>query len=130
MSNCVFRGTGFNFNRIMANAAKCTIVECEELVELGDLKPERILLRGLNVNLIFKGEKFENRIEMLKFSHERTTESKGESGTSVRDVIAQRAALEFVPGMQCNLGIGMPTRALPHTQVVLVGNCSCRVTTE
>lgn len=114
MGNCVFKGTGFNFNRIMANAARCTIVECEELVEIGELEPEQIHLPGLNVNRIFKGEKFENRIEILKFSDEEKSGSTGRPGTSVRDIIAQRAALEFVPGMQCNLGVGMPTLAASY----------------
>ena len=110
MGNCVFKGTGFNFNRIMANAARCTIVECEELVEIGDLPPEGIHLPGLNVNRIFKGAKFENRIEILKFSDEEE-DSEDDAKPSIRDTIAQRAALEFEPGMQCNLGVGMPTLA-------------------
>lgn len=110
MGNCVFKGTGFNFNRIMANAANCTIVECEELVEVGEIKPEGVHLPGLNVNRIFKGAKFENRIEVLKLSDE-GEESKEGSKTNIRDTIAQRAALEFVTGMQCNLGVGMPTLA-------------------
>ena len=113
MGDYVFRSTGFAFNWIMADAAKC-IVECEELVEVGDLKPEQIRLPGLNVSRIFKGEKFENRVETMKFNDQEMSESKGEFGTSVRDAIAKRAALEFVPGMQFNLGVGMPTSAASY----------------
>lgn len=50
MGNCIFKGTGYNFNRIMANAARCTIIEAEEIVENGELKPEEIHLPALNVN--------------------------------------------------------------------------------
>ncbi len=95
----------------MANAARCTIVECEELVEAGELPAEGIHLPGLNVNRFFKGARFENRIEILKFSDDEEEGAKEHPKPGVRDTIAQRAALEFVSGMQCNLGVGMPTLA-------------------
>jgi len=38
--NLVYRGTARNFNPLMATAAKVTIAEVEELVELGELDPD------------------------------------------------------------------------------------------
>lgn len=106
MGNCIFRGTSFNYNRIMANAARITVVEAEEIVEAGQLSPESIHLPGLNVNRLFKGERY-GKIEVLK--NDEGDEKKGEP--SIRDVIAKRAAKEFVPGSSCNLGVGIPVLA-------------------
>ena len=61
--NLIFRKTARNFNPIMATAATTTIVEVEELVEVGELDPDQIHTPGIFVNRIFKGKKFEKRIE-------------------------------------------------------------------
>ena len=47
----------------MAGAAKITIAEVEELVEPGQLDPNEIHIPGIMVQRIFRGEKFEKRIE-------------------------------------------------------------------
>jgi 3-oxoacid CoA-transferase subunit A len=47
----------------MAGAAKITIAEVEELVPAGSLDPNQIHIPGIMVQRIFKGEKFEKRIE-------------------------------------------------------------------
>jgi len=61
--NLVFRHTAMNFNPLCAMAAKTTIAEVEELVDVGQLDPDQIHLPGVYVHRIFKGEKFEKRIE-------------------------------------------------------------------
>lgn len=61
--NLVFRATARNFNPLMAMAGKITIAEVEELVPAGDLDPDHIHLPGIYVHRIFKGEKYEKRIE-------------------------------------------------------------------
>ncbi|MEW6058105.1 MAG: CoA transferase subunit A [Bdellovibrionota bacterium] len=63
MGNLVFRKTSRNFNPMMATAAKVTIVEVEELVEVGDLEPDQIHTPGIYVKRIFQGVKYEKRIE-------------------------------------------------------------------
>jgi 3-oxoadipate CoA-transferase alpha subunit len=50
--NCVYQGTSRNFNPVMAGAAKVTIVEVDELVELGSLGPEVIVTPGIYVDRI------------------------------------------------------------------------------
>jgi 3-oxoacid CoA-transferase subunit A len=61
--NLIFRGTARNFNSCMAGAAKITIAEVEELVEVGTLDPNQIHIPGIFVQRIFQGQKYEKRIE-------------------------------------------------------------------
>jgi 3-oxoacid CoA-transferase/3-oxoacid CoA-transferase subunit A len=61
--NLVYRHTAMNFNPMMATAAKVTIAEVEEIVEVGSLDPDHIHTPGIFVHRIFEGEQFEKRIE-------------------------------------------------------------------
>jgi 3-oxoacid CoA-transferase subunit A len=61
--NLMFKATARNFNPMMAMAGKITIAEVEELVPAGELDPNQIHTPGIFVQRIFKGEKFEKRIE-------------------------------------------------------------------
>jgi 3-oxoacid CoA-transferase/3-oxoacid CoA-transferase subunit A len=61
--NLVYRHTAMNFNPMMAAAGKITIAEVEELVEVGTLDPDTTHTPGIFVQRIFKGEKYEKRIE-------------------------------------------------------------------
>ena len=61
--NLVYRGTARNFNPMMAAAGKVTIAEVEELVPVGELDPNQIHTPGIYVQRIFKGERYEKRIE-------------------------------------------------------------------
>jgi 3-oxoacid CoA-transferase subunit A len=63
--NLIYRETARNFNPMMAMAGKITIAEVEELVEAGELDPDHIHTPGIYVHRIFKGEKYEKRIEQL-----------------------------------------------------------------
>ncbi|SMY20866.1 unnamed protein product [Zymoseptoria tritici ST99CH_1A5] len=90
----------------MADAAEITIVEAGEIVETGERSPESMHLPGLNVNRLFKGEEW-GKIEVLKLDE--GDDNKKEMTT--RDVIAQRAAKEFVPGSSCNTGWACRTLA-------------------
>ncbi|AUX45591.1 succinyl-CoA:3-ketoacid-CoA transferase [Sorangium cellulosum] len=61
--NLVYRHTAMNFNPMMAMAAKVTIAEVEEIVEVGALDPDHIHTPGIFVHRIFQGERYEKRIE-------------------------------------------------------------------
>lgn len=50
--NLVYRKTARNFGPIMASAAKCTIAQVCEVVELGELDPEVIVTPGIFVQRI------------------------------------------------------------------------------
>ena len=60
--NLVFRKTARNFNPEMATAGKITVVEVEELVEIGELNPDHIDTPGIFVDRIIVGT-HEKRIE-------------------------------------------------------------------
>lgn len=61
--NLVFRKTARNFAPMMATAGKVTIVEVEELVEVGALDPDQVHLPGVYVQRIFAGTSYEKPIE-------------------------------------------------------------------
>jgi 3-oxoadipate CoA-transferase, alpha subunit len=52
--NLVYRKTARNFGPIMASAAKCTVVQVRETVDLGGLDPEAIVTPGIFVQRIVK----------------------------------------------------------------------------
>jgi len=52
--NLVYRGSTRNFNAVMAPAARVTIAEVEDIVELGQLDPEVVITPGIFVDRIVK----------------------------------------------------------------------------
>jgi len=63
LGNLVYRKTARNFNPMMATAAKITIAEVEEVVEPGEIDPDRVITPGIFVHRVVAGEFFEKRIE-------------------------------------------------------------------
>ena len=61
--NLVYRKTARNFNPMMATAAKVTIAEVEQLVEVGKLDPDLVHTPSVYVKRIFQGTNYEKRIE-------------------------------------------------------------------
>ncbi|HJX00728.1 MAG TPA: CoA transferase subunit A [Terriglobales bacterium] len=61
--NLVFRKTARSFSPMMATAASVTIVEVEELVEVGEIEPDQVMTPSIYVKRIFKGTNYEKRIE-------------------------------------------------------------------
>ena len=61
--NLIYKKAARNFNPMMAAAARVTIAEVEELVEIGELDPDFIHTPGIYVRRILKGERYEKRIE-------------------------------------------------------------------
>jgi 3-oxoacid CoA-transferase len=104
--NLIFRWTAQNLNADAAKAAKVTIAEVEELVEVGEIPPDQVHLPGVYVQRIVKGEKYMNQI----YRHGGGCDSAAAVDIH-RDVIGRRAAREFTNGMYANLGVGLPTTA-------------------
>jgi 3-oxoadipate CoA-transferase, alpha subunit len=50
--NLVYRKTARNFGPIMASAAKCTVVQVREVVDLGGLDPETVVTPGIYVKRV------------------------------------------------------------------------------
>ena len=63
--NLVFNKTARNFNPDVATSGKVTIVEVEELVEIGDIDPDQIHLPGIYVHRIVVNASPEKRIEKV-----------------------------------------------------------------
>lgn len=63
MGNLMFRKTTRNFSSSMAKAGDITIAEVEELVEPGELDPDKIHVAGVYVHRIFQGKNYLKRIE-------------------------------------------------------------------
>jgi 3-oxoacid CoA-transferase subunit A len=61
--NLVFRRTARNFNPMMATAARVTIAEVEQLVEVGELDPDQVHTPGIYVKRIFEGSGYQKWIE-------------------------------------------------------------------
>lgn len=68
--NLIFHKTARNFNPECAMAGKMTIVEVEEIVEIGELDPDSIHLAGIYVNRIILNANPEKRIEQLTLKAE------------------------------------------------------------
>lgn len=123
--NCVFRYTTRTFGPIMAKAAKLTIVEAENIVEMGEIDPMDVDLPGIFVDRIVPATA-EKHVEMLKLREDKGADGKGAGqGKSEavlrRERIARRAAKELKHGFYVNLGVGIPTLApsfLPEDQKV------------
>ncbi len=61
--NVMFKKTARNYNTDCAKAAKCTIVEVEEIVDEGELNPDHIHLPSVYVHRIVQGDETMKRIE-------------------------------------------------------------------
>ncbi|KAH7320614.1 coenzyme A transferase [Stachybotrys elegans] len=124
--NCVFRYTTKAFGPIMARAAKLTIVEAEEIVEVGEIDPNDVHLPGIFVDRIVPSTE-EKRIEILKTRVEGEGATAGKASVSEAEQkrlrIARRAAKELKHGFYVNLGVGIPTLAaslLPEDRKVWI----------
>jgi len=111
--NLIFNKTAMNFNLPMCKAAKITIAEVEEIVEIGELPPDQIHIPSIYVQRVIKGGNYEKRIERITLTQpkEGASEKPMSAAAKMREKIVRRAACEFQDGMYANLGIGMPMLA-------------------
>ncbi|TQV92067.1 succinyl-CoA:3-ketoacid-coenzyme A transferase subunit A [Cordyceps javanica] len=114
--NCVFRYTTKAYGVLMAKAAKLTIVEAENIVEIGEIGPDEIDLPGIFVDRVVPATA-DKKIEILKV-REPETEANGDKASSNqgghqirRERIGKRASQELQEGFYVNLGVGIPTLA-------------------
>ncbi|KAH8902837.1 coenzyme A transferase [Coniochaeta sp. PMI_546] len=111
--NCTFRYTTKSFAPLMAKAAKVTIVEAEEIVEVGAIDPNDVDLPSIFVDRIVPAT-VEKKLEIVKTRSEGDVDGKVQPKNDAlarRDRIARRSAKELKPGYYVNLGVGIPTLA-------------------
>jgi 3-oxoacid CoA-transferase subunit A len=63
LGNLVYRKTARNFNPMIATCGKITIVEVEEIVEVGELEPDEVHTPGVFVHRVVLNASPEKRIE-------------------------------------------------------------------
>lgn len=63
--NVIYRKTARNFNPVMATAAKTTVCEVEEIVEVGKFDPDNIHTPGIYIDRLLLGKNYEKRIEKV-----------------------------------------------------------------
>ena len=63
--NVIYRRTARNFNPVMATAAKTTVCEVEEIVEVGKLDPDNIHTPSIYIDRLLLGKNYEKRIEKV-----------------------------------------------------------------
>jgi 3-oxoacid CoA-transferase len=103
MGNLVFRKAAKNFNPAMCTAAKTTIVEVEEIVPVGYIRPEEVHIPSIYVHRIVKA-KSEKRIERLRLKKSEEKTDNLSDAAKKRERIVKRVAFEFKDGMNVNLG--------------------------
>ncbi|KAJ3494990.1 hypothetical protein NLG97_g3711 [Lecanicillium saksenae] len=116
--NCVFRYTTKAYGVLMAKAAKLTIVEAENIVEIGEIGPDEVDLPGIFVDRIVPATA-DKKIEILKIREaEEETGDRHASQKSEhqirRERIGKRASQELQEGFYVNLGVGIPTLAASY----------------
>lgn len=108
MGNLVFRRTAANFNTTMAQCARVTIAEVEQIVPEGELDPDDIHVPAVYVHRLFKGEFYEKPIERLTLlSESNKLSSRHTTDLAHKLRIARRAAKEIEAGMTVHLGLGI-----------------------
>ncbi len=101
--NLHYRRTDRNYNPVMATAASLVIAEVEEIVEIGELRPDEVHTPGVYVDYLVQAPL---RVEDLGSSADVGSDDEADP---VRVAIAKRALAELAVGDVVNLGIGIPT---------------------
>lgn len=84
--NLVYRGTSRTFNPTMAGAAKVTIAEVDQIVELGELDPECIVTPGVYIDRVVERPKVRTD-EQAEITDEQALESRKRHDAQIEDAI-------------------------------------------
>jgi 3-oxoacid CoA-transferase len=111
LGNVQFRGGNQNFNPSFAKAARCAIVEVDEIVEPGEIPPELIDLPGIFVKRVVKTTQPKEG-QLWKRPERRPADKPrlyNNKPALTRQGIAKNAAKLVKDGTYVNLGVGIPT---------------------
>lgn len=109
--NLEFRGGSQSFNPSFAKAARIAIAEVDEIVEVGELPPERVHLSGIFVTRVVKRTVEAEPPGALPRRRRAGDTARSYYGKSAlaRGEIAHRASLLVKEHSYVNLGVGLPT---------------------
>lgn len=99
--NLIFLGAARNFNPVSATAAEITIVEAENIVEVGEIAPGDVMLPSNYVDILVQSSG--RKARPWEFRKQSVLSN------PFREKIAKRIAQELKDGYVVNLGIGIPT---------------------
>jgi 3-oxoacid CoA-transferase len=118
LGNVQFRGGSQNFNPSFAKAARCAIVEVDEIVEPGVIPPELIDLPGIFVQRIVKTTQVADGKAWRRPERRPSDKPRLYNGKPAltRAGIAKRAAALVKEGTYVNLGVGIPTMVSNYLQ--------------
>ena len=123
IGNAVFSKTARNSNADFPQAAKISIAEVEEIVEPGDIHPDKVHLPGIFVDKLFLAEESEKRIEHLNLDRKThipedfvKPSKEKQAKLDIQQKIAARVAKEFIKGSYVTLGYGIPLAASKFIQ--------------
>jgi 3-oxoacid CoA-transferase len=118
LGNVQFRGGSQNFNPSFAKAARCAIVEVDEIVEPGEIAPELIDLPGIFVKRIVKTTQVSDGKAWRRPERRPSDKARlyNDKPALTRAGIAKRAAALVKEGTYVNLGVGIPTMVSNYLQ--------------
>ena len=109
LGNIEMRGSSRNFNPAFAKGARCTIVEVDEIVDVGEIDPERVGLPSILVSRVVKKTVEPDQARLApRRAADVAREYHGKPGWTRHEMARRTAALLPEPGF-VNLGTGIPT---------------------
>lgn len=121
--NLVYRGSGRNYNPVLATAARVTVAEVDEIVPIGAIESEHVVTPGVFVDRVVACEEPlpDDRVRELsrrfgkKWDLEVREREVGPRGIPP-DLMARKAARLLRRGETVNLGLGLPTLVSSHVE--------------
>ena len=114
--NLVYRRGSRNFNPAMATAARVTVAEVDEVVEVGGLDPEAVVTPGVFVDRVVACEKVLDYAAIRELSrwwgrqYDLEVRERTDGPTGIPpDLMVRRVARLLRRGEYVNLGLGLPT---------------------
>jgi 3-oxoacid CoA-transferase len=113
LGNLYFRFSARNFNPAVAMAARCTIVQAQEIVEPGELDPADVHVPGVFVDVIVPVPKDAELPPPVYRRSSRITAAAapGDKAGFTREQIAANIGRDIGAGWYVNLGLGIPLLA-------------------
>jgi len=109
LGNVQMRGSSRNFVPAFAKAAKCAIVEVDEIVGVGDIPPEMVGLPGILVHRVVKKTIEPDQARLApRRAADKPRDYNGKPSWT-RQQMAQKTAALLEEGSYVNLGTGIPT---------------------